>query len=114
MRAAVLVLGSLFFLTSCSQSGGRTDGTSGNRPIPIAAADLKWAHLDPAGAPGVKLATLWGDPARGMFCILQASRRIHRTASHAHTSNERHDPVRDLHSGTGGGARVPTRARDRT
>jgi quercetin dioxygenase-like cupin family protein len=67
MRSAVLVLGSLFFLASCSQSGGRTDGTSGNRPIPIAAEDLKWADLDPAGAPGVKLATLWGDPASGTF-----------------------------------------------
>ena len=67
MRSAVLVLGSLFFLASCSQSGGRTDGTSGNRPIPIAAEDLKWADLDPAGAPGVKLATLWGDPASGRF-----------------------------------------------
>jgi len=67
MRSAVLVLGSLFFLASCSQSGGRTDGTSGNRPIPIAAEDLKWADLDPAGAPGVKLAILWGNPASGTF-----------------------------------------------
>ena len=67
MRSALLVLGSLFLLTSWSQSGARTDGTSGNRPIPIAAADLKWTDLDPAGAPGVKLATLWGDPASGTF-----------------------------------------------
>ena len=67
MRSAALVFGSLSFLASCSQSGGHTDGASGNRPIPIAAADLKWVDLDPAGASGVKLATLSGDPASGTF-----------------------------------------------
>lgn len=41
--------------------------TAGARPIPIAPVDLEWADLDPAGAPGVKLATLWGDPANGRF-----------------------------------------------
>src|SRR5262245_15763429 len=67
MRPEMLVLALSFLLASCSQSGNRTDGTSGNRPIPIAAAELKWTDLDPAGAPGVKLASLWGDPASGAF-----------------------------------------------
>ena len=31
------------------------------------AADLKWTDLDPNGAPGVKVADLWGDHAKGAF-----------------------------------------------
>ena len=40
--------------------------TSG-QPVLLPAAELKWADLDPAGAPGVKVASLWGDPAKGAF-----------------------------------------------
>jgi anti-sigma factor ChrR (cupin superfamily) len=31
------------------------------------AAELKWADLDPTGAPGVKVADLWGNHAKGAF-----------------------------------------------
>src|SRR4051812_24211532 len=31
------------------------------------AAELKWTDLDPTGAPGVKVADLWGDHAKGPF-----------------------------------------------
>jgi anti-sigma factor ChrR (cupin superfamily) len=37
------------------------------QPIFTAAADLKWADLDPKGAPGVKVADLWGDRTKGAF-----------------------------------------------
>ena len=67
MRETVLGFALLLSLASCADTGGNTDGTSGNRPIPISAADLKWTDLDPAGAPGVKIAKLWGDPANGAF-----------------------------------------------
>jgi len=67
MRKAVLGSALLFLLVSCGQAGNNTDGTSGNRPIPIPATDLKWTDLDSAGAPGVKVAKLWGDPATGPF-----------------------------------------------
>jgi Domain of unknown function (DUF4437) len=40
---------------------------SAAQPVFTAASDLKWADLDPTGAPGVKIATLWGDPAKGAF-----------------------------------------------
>jgi beta-alanine degradation protein BauB len=36
-------------------------------PIVIPAGDLKWTDLDPAGAPGVKVADLWGDHTKGAF-----------------------------------------------
>ena len=40
--------------------------TSG-QPVFLPAADLKWVDLDPNGAPGVKVANLWGDHAKGSF-----------------------------------------------
>ena len=37
------------------------------QPVFVAAADLKWTDLDPKGAPGVKVADLWGDHTKGPF-----------------------------------------------
>ena len=41
--------------------------TKVGQPTFLPAADLKWTDLDPKGAPGVKVASLWGDPAKGAF-----------------------------------------------
>lgn len=41
--------------------------TSAASPIALPAADLKWIELDPTGAPGVKVADLWGDHRTGPF-----------------------------------------------
>lgn len=43
------------------------DITSGTQPIFVPATELEWFDLDPVNAPGVQLATLWGDPAGGAF-----------------------------------------------
>jgi len=67
MREAVLGFALLISVASCADTGSNTDGTSGDRPIPISTADLKWTDLDPVGAPGVKIAALWGNPASGAF-----------------------------------------------
>ena len=37
------------------------------QPIFMAAENLKWTDLDPKGAPGVKVADLWGNHAKGAF-----------------------------------------------
>ena len=37
------------------------------QPVFMAADDLKWTDLDPTGAPGVKVANLWGDHVKGPF-----------------------------------------------
>jgi Domain of unknown function (DUF4437) len=39
----------------------------GSSPVIVPAADLKWADLDPTGAPGVKSADVWGDHTKGAF-----------------------------------------------
>jgi Domain of unknown function (DUF4437) len=36
-------------------------------PVFKPAADLKWTDLDPTGAPGVKIADVWGNHAKGAF-----------------------------------------------
>jgi anti-sigma factor ChrR (cupin superfamily) len=64
---ALLAIAAMFVLAGCSQGDVRPDVTSGDQPIPIPAADLEWIDLDPEGAPGVKLATLWGDPTSDQF-----------------------------------------------
>jgi hypothetical protein len=38
-----------------------------SRLVVMPASDLKWTDLDPTGAPGVKVADLWGDHAKGAF-----------------------------------------------
>jgi hypothetical protein len=38
-----------------------------SQPVFMPAGDLKWTDLDPKGAPGVKVADLWGDHAKGAF-----------------------------------------------
>ena len=37
------------------------------QPIFMPAGDLKWTDLDPKGAPGVKIADLWGDHTKGAY-----------------------------------------------
>lgn len=36
-------------------------------PIFMPAGDLKWADLDPTGAPGVKIADVWGDHTKSGY-----------------------------------------------
>jgi anti-sigma factor ChrR (cupin superfamily) len=38
-----------------------------NAPVFMPAADLKWVDLDPKGAPGVKIADVWGDHTKGGY-----------------------------------------------
>lgn len=40
------------------------------QPVFMPAAGLKWTDLDPKGAPGVKVANLWGDHTKGAFGAL--------------------------------------------
>src|SRR5229473_7601158 len=41
--------------------------TAASRLVVMPAGDLKWSDLDPTGAPGVKVADLWGNHAKGAF-----------------------------------------------
>ena len=52
-------------LADGTENPAKTTGTMS--PIVLPASDLKWIELDPAGAPGVKVADLWGDHITGPF-----------------------------------------------
>ena len=41
--------------------------TAASRLVVMPPGDLKWSDLDPTGAPGVKVADLWGNHAKGAF-----------------------------------------------
>ena len=59
-------------LPALAQTGG-VKATHGPKapaqPVFLPASDLKWTDLDPKGAPGVKVADLWGDHAKGAFGV---------------------------------------------
>jgi len=57
----------VLLVAGCAQAERSPDETTSSSPIPMAAANLTWMDLDPTGAPGVKIATLWGDPTTGRF-----------------------------------------------
>ncbi len=59
------VVASFFAVAAQVASSGQTP--SAKLPVVTPAADLKWTDLDPAGAPGVKVANLWGSHEKGAF-----------------------------------------------
>jgi beta-alanine degradation protein BauB len=75
MRArSVLAIAALLSLAAAvlAQEPGGARATNApkpetGRPVVVPAADLKWTDLDPAGAPGVKVADLWGNHTKGAF-----------------------------------------------
>ncbi|HKD11602.1 MAG TPA: DUF4437 domain-containing protein [Thermoanaerobaculia bacterium] len=60
-----------------------------SRLVVTPAADLKWTDLDPKGAPGVEIADLWGNHARGGFGALIKLPAGFTAPLHTHTSDYR-------------------------
>lgn len=56
-----------------------------SQPIFMPTADLKWTDLDPKGAPGVKIADLWGNHAKGSFGAYVKLPAGFTTPLHTHT-----------------------------
>lgn len=67
MKPTVLGFALSASVAGCGQVERQPAETAGSAPIPVSATDLEWVDLDPTGAPGVSIATLWGDPANGGF-----------------------------------------------
>ena len=55
-------------------------------PIFMPAGDLKWADLDPTGAPGVKIADVWGDHTKGDYGAFLKFPAGFLAPLHTHTS----------------------------
>ena len=67
LAGVVLALGAALFPPGSAGSDAKSTASAAARLVVKPAADLTWGDLDPKGAPGVKVATLWGDPAKGAF-----------------------------------------------
>ena len=70
-------------------SGGATTKTApkagASQPVFMPAADLKWTDLDPKGAPGVKVADLWGNHTKGAYGAYLKLPAGFATPLHTHT-----------------------------
>jgi beta-alanine degradation protein BauB len=74
MRASIVVTFAASLILAlpalAQESGGakaKTTKVVAHQPVVRPVSDLKWTDLDPAGAPGVKVADLWGDHTKGAF-----------------------------------------------
>jgi len=66
--AASFVLAAAVLAQGPGEAKAKTAPKAGaGEPVFMPAADLKWVDLDPAGAPGVKVADLWGDHTKGAY-----------------------------------------------
>jgi len=60
---------------------------SGSKLVTMPASDLKWMDLDPKGAPGVKIADVWGDHTKGAYGAFIKFPAGFAAPLHTHTSD---------------------------
>ena len=75
----ILVFAASFVLASVALA-------QGSAPVFVPAADVKWMDLDPVGAPGVKIADMWGDHTKGAFGAIIKTPAGWTTPLHTHTN----------------------------
>ncbi|HEX9149526.1 MAG TPA: DUF4437 domain-containing protein [Thermoanaerobaculia bacterium] len=83
-------------LAVLAQGTKSVEGAEVISPTPMPAADLHWTDLDPAGAPGAKVADLWGSHQKGAFGAFFRLPAGFATPLHTHT----HDMKVVIVSGT--------------
>jgi quercetin dioxygenase-like cupin family protein len=78
------------FLAALAPGYGQTSVKPAQSTLVVMpASDMKWADLDPAGAPGVKVADLWGNHASGAFGALFKLPAGFAAPLHTHTHDMR-------------------------
>jgi len=65
-----LVATAVFAQSAMESKGKGAPKMAAAAPTIWPAADIKWTDLDPQGAPGVKIADLWGDHTKGPYGAL--------------------------------------------
>lgn len=96
MRSTLLAMVSSLLLAACAAPDTTADAAATDEPIVIRAENQRWSDLDPEGAPGVQIATLWGNPAEGGFGALLRLPAGFAAPLHTHT----HDMKVVIVSGT--------------
>jgi anti-sigma factor ChrR (cupin superfamily) len=95
MMASVLP-GTLLAQGTATTKAGPASQPAESRLVVMPAGDMKWADLDPTGAPGVKIADLWGNHGSGAFGALLKLPAGFAAPLHTHT----HDMKVVILSGT--------------
>jgi anti-sigma factor ChrR (cupin superfamily) len=67
LAISLLLTAPVLAQTSGRGTANKTGQARSNQPVFVPASDLKWTDLDSKGAPGVKVADLWGDHTKGPF-----------------------------------------------
>jgi anti-sigma factor ChrR (cupin superfamily) len=67
LAISLLLTAPVLAQTSGRGTANKTGQATSNQPVFVPASDLKWTDLDSKGAPGVKVADLWGDHTKGAF-----------------------------------------------
>jgi hypothetical protein len=71
--------------TSVDMTMKKVPKAAATTPTFTPAADLKWVDLDPKGAPGVKVADLWGNHTKGAYGAYLKLPAGFTTPLHTHT-----------------------------
>jgi hypothetical protein len=95
MRARNTLVFAMTFVLAASvlaQGAGEAKAKStpkgaASRLVVMPAGDLKWTDLDPTGAPGVKIADLWGNHAKGAYGAFFRLPAGFAVPLHRHTSD---------------------------
>jgi anti-sigma factor ChrR (cupin superfamily) len=83
---AFLLAGAFLARPSVQARASQASKAGATQPTFLQAADVKWADLDPKGAPGVKVADLWGDHNKGAFGALLKLPAGFAVPLHTHTN----------------------------
>ena len=90
MRTRHVLAVALLFLASAAmlaQAGEKKMKAAAGTPVAMPSGDLKWMDLDPKMAPGVKIADLWGDHAKGAYGAFIKFPAGFAVPLHTHTNN---------------------------
>jgi anti-sigma factor ChrR (cupin superfamily) len=85
IAAFLMFTSSVLAQTSVDMTMKKVPKAAATTPTFISAADLKWSDLDPKGAPGVKIADLWGDHTKGAYGAYVKLPAGFTTPLHTHT-----------------------------
>src|SRR5512132_3524358 len=68
LLVVVFALGlSGFAAAQCAGVSRARAASHASSPVFLPPADVKWTDLDPVRAPGIRIADLWGDHAKGAY-----------------------------------------------
>ena len=85
--AVSFVLATAVLAQASGEAKAKSAPTAGaSKAVIMPAGDLKWSDLDPTGAPGVKIADVWGNHATGAFGAFTKFPAEFTAPLHTHTN----------------------------